>query len=109
MWERLLDATYPPGSVSGAPKSSALRIIGELEPAARGPYCGAFGWVHVDEDGTTTAELAVAIRTFWWADGVLRFGTGAGITWGSEAEAEWAETQLKAARLVGLASGTLER
>jgi len=109
MWEHLLDATYPPGSVSGAPKSSALRIIGELEPAARGPYCGAFGWVHVDDDGSTTAELAVAIRTFWWADGVLRFGTGAGITWGSEAEAEWAETQLKAARLVGLASGTLDR
>ncbi|RHA41349.1 chorismate-binding protein [Cellulomonas rhizosphaerae] len=108
LWARLLDATYPPGSVSGAPKSSALRIIGELEPVERGPYCGAFGWVHVDDDGRTRAELAVAIRTFWWADGVLRFGTGAGITWGSDAEAEWAETQLKAARLVGLASGTTD-
>lgn len=106
LWPRLLDATYPPGSVSGAPKSSALRIIAELEPESRGPYCGAFGWVHVDDQGRTRAELAVAIRTFWWADGVLRFGTGAGITWGSDAEAEWAETQLKAARLVGLASGT---
>ncbi|MDM7831291.1 chorismate-binding protein [Cellulomonas edaphi] len=105
LWARLLGATYPPGSVSGAPKSSALRIIDELEPVERGPYCGAFGWVHVADDGRTTAELAVAIRTFWWADGVLSFGTGAGITWGSDAEAEWAETELKAARLVGLASG----
>ena len=51
------------------------------------------------------AELAVGIRTFWWADDVLRFGTGAGITWGSDPESEWAETELKAARLVGLASG----
>jgi para-aminobenzoate synthetase component 1 len=47
----------------------------------------------------------VGIRTFVWRDGVLRFGTGAGITWGSDAEAEWAETELKARRLVALASG----
>jgi para-aminobenzoate synthetase component 1 len=51
------------------------------------------------------AELAVGIRTFWWADGVLRFGTGAGITWRSDPAAEWRETELKAERLVALASG----
>lgn len=101
---RLLDATYPPGSVSGAPKSSALRVIDALEAVPRGPYCGLVGWVRVGEDGDVRAELAVGIRTFWWADGVLRFGTGAGITWHSDAAAEWAETELKAARLVGLAS-----
>ena len=84
LWAQLLDATYPPGSVSGAPKSSALRIIDELEPEARGPYCGAVGWIEVGEDGRVRAELAVGIRTFWWSDGVLRFGTGAGITWGSD-------------------------
>ncbi|GAA4624972.1 chorismate-binding protein [Cellulomonas oligotrophica] len=100
----LLDATYPPGSVSGAPKSSALRLLTALEPVPRGPYCGLVGWARVDEDGTLRAELAVAIRTFWWTDGVLRFGTGAGITWGSDAEQEWDETELKAARLVALAS-----
>jgi para-aminobenzoate synthetase component 1 len=100
LWRRLLAGTFPPGSVSGAPKSSALRIIGELEPAPRGPYCGAVGWV---SDGA--ASLAVGIRTFWWADGVLRFGTGAGITWGSDPTAEWHETELKAERLVALASG----
>jgi DNA processing protein len=68
-------------------------------------YCGAVGWIEVGADGAVRAELAVGIRTFWWADDVLRFGTGAGITWGSDPEREWAETELKAARLVGLASG----
>lgn len=108
-WAQVLAATYPPGSVSGAPKSSALRVIDELEAGPRGPYCGLVGWVHVGDDGRTRAELAVGIRTFWWAGddegaGVLRFGTGAGITWGSDPDAEWDETELKAARLVGLAS-----
>ncbi|WP_052302824.1 chorismate-binding protein [Cellulomonas flavigena] len=101
---RVLAATYPPGSVSGAPKSSALRVIDELEPVPRGPYCGLVGWAHVAPDRRLVAELAVGIRTFWWRDGVLRFGTGAGITWGSDAAQEWAETELKAARLVALAS-----
>ncbi|GEA88847.1 chorismate-binding protein [Cellulomonas cellasea] len=133
LWRHLLDATFPPGSVSGAPKSSALRIIRRLEPVPRGPYCGAVGWVDVAEDGSVRAELAVGIRSFWWerrpgvpvrgrrglpvthppedpgprvpaGAGTLRFGTGAGITWGSDARAEWRETELKAARLVALAS-----
>lgn len=100
-WPEILAATHPPASVSGAPKLAALDLIRTLEPVPRGPYCGAFGWV---DAARGRAELAVAIRTFWWADGVLRFGTGAGITWGSDPEAEWAETELKARRLVGLAS-----
>ncbi|WP_129337561.1 chorismate-binding protein [Cellulomonas endophytica] len=108
LWRRLLEATYPPGSVSGAPKGAALELLAGLEPVPRGPYCGTVGWVEVDPDGGVRAELAVAIRTFWWdrsGGGTLRFGTGAGITWGSEPDGEWAETELKAARLVGLASG----
>ena len=100
-WTELLTATSPPGSVSGAPKSSALRIIGELEPVPRGPYCGGIGWVDADrEEGV----LAVGIRTFWLAEGQLRFGTGAGITWGSEPQREWDETELKAAHLLSIAS-----
>ena len=88
----LLDATFPPGSVTGAPKSSALRIIARLETGPRGPYCGAVGWVDADRG---EAELAVGIRTFWIERDdagrrVLRFGTGAGITWGSDPEGEWA-------------------
>ncbi|MFD8284491.1 chorismate-binding protein [Streptomyces solisilvae] len=105
-WAELFAATFPPGSVTGAPKSSALRVIGELETAPRGPYCGGIGWVDADRG---TGELAVGIRTFWIdrgpAGAVLRFGTGAGITWGSEPEREWDETELKAARLLAVASG----
>ncbi|MFD0371307.1 chorismate-binding protein [Streptomyces sp. NPDC059071] len=106
-WRDLLAATFPPGSVTGAPKSSALRIIEALETVPRGPYCGGIGWVDADR---RTAELAVGIRTFWIdrAEGMLRFGTGAGITWGSDPEREWAETELKAARLVAIASGAYE-
>ncbi len=103
-WRELLDATFPPGSVTGAPKSSALRIIEALETSPRGPYCGGIGWVDADRG---TAELAVGIRTFWIdrPQGALRFGTGAGIIWGSDPEREWAETELKAARLLSVASG----
>ncbi|MET9502995.1 chorismate-binding protein [Streptomyces sp. NPDC006622] len=106
-WPELLDAAFPPGSVTGAPKSSALRIIDELETAPRGPYCGGVGWVDADR---RTGELAVGIRTFWIdrEAGALRFGTGAGITWGSDPEAEWRETELKASRLLAVASGTYE-
>lgn len=108
-WAEVFAAAYPPGSVSGAPKSSALTAIRDLEPTPRGPYCGAVGWVDADH---AEAELAVGIRTFWaetdeagrrW----LRFGTGAGITWPSDPEGEWAETELKASRLIGLAAGVL--
>ena len=102
-WPELLEATFPPGSVTGAPKLAALDVIAELETASREYYCGAFGWVDAD---TGEAELAVAIRTFWLRDDLLHFGTGAGITWGSDAAAEWRETELKAARLIGIAAGT---
>jgi para-aminobenzoate synthetase component 1 len=104
-WSDVLAATFPPGSVTGAPKSSALRIIAEVETTSRGPYCGAVGWVDAD---TRTAQLAVSIRTFWVAGGVVHFGTGAGITWGSDAAREWDETELKAARLLAVASGRSE-
>jgi para-aminobenzoate synthetase component 1 len=100
-WPEIFAATFPPGSVTGAPKSTALSLIRQLEPVPRGPYCGAFGWVDAD---ARTADLAVAIRTFALADGMLAFGTGAGITWGSDPEAEWRETELKASRLLRLAS-----
>jgi para-aminobenzoate synthetase component 1 len=100
-WPELLAATLPAGSVSGAPKSTALRTIGDLEPVPRGPYCGAIGFVDADRQ---YARLAVGIRTFWWQRDNLCFGTGAGITWGSDPEREWAETELKAARLIDLAS-----
>ncbi|GAA0380107.1 anthranilate synthase [Acrocarpospora corrugata] len=100
-WPELFAATFPPGSVTGAPKSSALRIINRLEPEPRGPYCGAVGWVDADR---REAALAVGIRTFWISGEEIHFGTGAGITWGSDPRLEWRETELKAERLIGLAS-----
>jgi len=99
-WTEIVEATFPPGSITGAPKIAALDIIQFLEPEDRGPYCGAFGWIDSD---TQTASLAVAIRTFWLNGDLLKFGTGAGITWGSNPQHEWEETQLKARHLATIA------
>lgn len=101
-WPELLAASFPPGSVTGAPKIAALEQIVELEPVPRGPYCGTIGWVDADD---AVGELNVAIRTFWIADDHLHFGTGGAVTWDSTADDEWAETELKASRLIALASG----
>jgi len=107
-WSDMLAALMPPGSVSGAPKSSSLEVIGRIEPSPRGVYCGFVGWIDTRND---TAELAVAIRTFWQestpAGPELRFGTGAGITWGSDPSLEWKETELKARNLLSVAAKTL--
>jgi len=99
-WSEIFSALSPPGSVSGAPKSSATQVIAENE-IDRGPYCGALGWIEGN-----SAALSVAIRTFW-KDSQINFGTGAGITWGSDPLAEWEETQLKARRLISIAGGEL--
>jgi para-aminobenzoate synthetase component 1 len=103
-WPALLDATFPPGSVTGAPKLAALDEIRRLEPVPRGPYCGAVGWVDADR---RTGDLNVAIRTFWFEAGEVHFGTGGAVTWDSEPDREWAETELKAARLLEVAGGAL--
>ncbi len=100
-WGDILATLGPPASVTGTPRGAARRLIDELEPVPRGPYCGTIGIVDNDRG---RAVLNVAIRTFWFADGTLHFGTGAGITAGSDPEAEWDETELKAARLLGIAA-----
>jgi para-aminobenzoate synthetase component 1 len=102
-WSEIFEATLPPGSVSGAPKSSAIKLIKKYEQVDRGPYCGAFGWIHGDR-----AELAVAIRTFWSDGSAIKFGTGAGITWNSSPIEEWEETELKASRLIAIANGDFQ-
>jgi para-aminobenzoate synthetase component 1 len=111
-WPEIFAATFPPASVSGAPNSRALRLIEAMEPSPRGPYCGAIGYVSNAADniagGTREAVLAVGIRTFWLDGDELAFGTGAGVTWGSRAEGEWDETELKARLLVGLASSATD-
>lgn len=102
-WGEIAKALLPAGSISGAPKSSALKTIAKLEKIPRGPYCGVIGWVEGDQ-----AVLSVAIRVFWSVnDGKIHFGTGAGITWASDAKSEWDETELKAKRLISIASGKI--
>jgi para-aminobenzoate synthetase component 1 len=96
----LLRATFPPASVTGAPKPRVLQAIEDLEPVRRGVYCGAVGWIDADRG---RAELAVAIRTFVLAAGRTHLGVGGGIVADSNADAEWAETELKAARLLAAA------
>ncbi len=108
----LVRATFPPASVTGAPKPRVLQAIEVLEPVRRGVYCGAFGWVDTVRH---EADLAVAIRTFTMlgaepgdpsgGGGVTHFGVGSGIVVDSDPEAEWRETELKAARLLAVAAG----
>jgi para-aminobenzoate synthetase component 1 len=93
-------ATFPPASVTGAPKPRVLQAIEDLEPVRRGVYCGAIGWVDSDRGA---AELAVAIRTFTITRGQTFLGVGGGIVADSDAGDEWAETELKAARLLAAA------
>jgi len=100
-WADVFEATFPPGSVTGAPKLAALDHIAQLEPVSRGVYCGAVGFVDADAG---VGDLNVAIRTFWIDGDRLRFGTGAGITWDSDPVAEWEETELKASRLLAVAA-----
>jgi para-aminobenzoate synthetase component 1 len=99
-------ATFPPASVTGAPKPRVLQIIEDLEPVPRGVYCGGFGWIDTEHD---TADLAVAIRTFTVLgepgdDGArTELGVGGGIVADSDHAVEWRETELKAARLLAVA------
>ncbi|MDX3190377.1 aminodeoxychorismate synthase component I [Streptomyces sp. MN03-5084-2B] len=101
----LLSATFPPGSVTGAPKIRALDLIAALEPCGRGVYTGAIGLV----SPAAGLELNVAIRTFEIAGGSIALGVGGGITADSDPEAEWQECLHKAAPLEHLLLGGVEQ
>jgi anthranilate/para-aminobenzoate synthase component I len=92
---RALRACFPGGSVTGAPKRRAMEIIAELEPFRRGFFTGAIGWFGYDG----SAQFSLAIRTAEYRDGRLAFLTGSGITSGSDAGEEFAETEHKARAL----------
>ena len=94
----LLRATFPPGSVTGAPKLRALDLIAELEPVARGVYTGAVGMV----SPVAGLEFNVAIRTFELHNGRVFLGVGGGITAESDPASEWQECLHKAAPLEDL-------
>jgi anthranilate synthase component 1 len=88
----VLRATFPAGTVSGAPKVRAMEIIDELEPTRRGVYAGAAGYLGFNGD----MDLAIAIRTAVLKGGRLYVQAGAGIVADSVPKSEWIETQNKA-------------
>jgi len=92
----LLEATFPGGSVTGAPKISAIDHIAALEPVGRGAAMGAIGRVHPNGD----LELALTIRTFAVAEGRIHLWVGGGIVWDSEPDAEIEESLVKARPLL---------
>ena len=92
----VLRATFPAGTVSGAPKVRAMEIIDELEPSKRGVYAGAVGYLGFNGD----MDLAIAIRTAVLKDGRIYVQAGAGIVADSDPDSEWVETQNKARALL---------
>ncbi|MCW1920014.1 aminodeoxychorismate synthase component I [Rhodobacter sp. KR11] len=95
---RLMEALFPCGSITGAPKIRAMEIIAEVEPHARGPYCGAIGWMA--PDGASCFN--VAIRTLQLTGDRIRLNVGGGVVQDSTAEGEWEEAHWKARYLNGL-------
>jgi para-aminobenzoate synthetase component 1 len=92
----LLGATFPGGSITGAPKISAIDHIAALEPVGRGASMGALGRVYPNGD----LDLALTIRTFAVADGRIHLWVGGGIVYDSEPEAEIEESWVKARPLL---------
>jgi para-aminobenzoate synthetase component 1 len=92
----ILAATFPGGSVTGAPKIAAVDLVAELEPVGRGASMGALGRVY----GNGDLELALTIRTFAIADGTIHLWAGGGIVWDSDPEAEVEESWVKARPLL---------
>ncbi len=88
----VLEAAFPGGSVTGAPKIRAMEIIAELERAPRGVYCGAIGYISV----TGAMDFNIPIRTIVIQGGHATFHAGAGIVWDSDPRAEYEETLAKA-------------
>jgi anthranilate synthase component 1 len=91
----VLRAAFPAGTVSGAPKVRAMEIIEELEPARRGTYAGAVGYLSFDGN----LDTCIAIRTAYVENDTVRIGSGAGIVADSDPEAEYRETMNKAKAL----------
>jgi para-aminobenzoate synthetase component 1 len=101
----LLEATFPGGSVTGAPKISAIDHIAALEPVGRGASMGAVGRIYPNGD----LDLALTIRTFAVAEGRIHLWVGGGIVWDSEADAEIEESLVKARPLLTAIGAPLPR
>jgi para-aminobenzoate synthetase component 1 len=92
----LLRATFPGGSITGAPKIRAMQIIAELEPTRRGPYCGSIGYIGADG----TMDTSIVIRTYCLLGRDLSFQVGGGIVADSDPSSEYDETLDKAKALI---------
>jgi anthranilate synthase component 1 len=92
----VIAATFPAGTVSGAPKVRAMEIIAETEKRPRGPYAGSIGWIGLDKDAVNL-DMGITIRSLWIKDGKLHWQAGAGIVYDSVPASEYAECQNKAA------------
>jgi para-aminobenzoate synthetase component 1 len=101
----LLHATFPGGSITGAPKIAAVDLIAGLEPVGRGPSMGALGRIW----GNGDLDLALTIRTFAVADGRIHLWVGGGIVWDSDPDAEVAESLVKAGPLLEAIGAPLSR
>lgn len=91
----VLSACFPGGSITGAPKIRAMEIIDELEPATRGAYCGAIGYIGFDG----SMDLNIAIRTLVYKGDKISLSVGGGIVADSDLEAEYQETLVKARKI----------
>jgi anthranilate synthase component 1 len=92
----VLTATFPAGTLSGAPKIRAMELIADLEMANRGPYGGANGWIGLDR-GQVNMDFGISIRGLWVRNGRAYWRAGAGIVYDSEPAREWTECLNKAA------------
>ena len=92
----VLAATFPAGTVSGAPKVRAMQIIREMEGRSRGPYAGCVGWLGLDKD-SVHLDTGITIRSMWLRDGELCWQAGGGIVHDSDPELEWKEVCNKSA------------
>jgi menaquinone-specific isochorismate synthase len=100
----LVEALHPTAATAGLPRAEALALIREQEPFSRGWYAGAIGWIDADGGG----EFAVALRSGLLREDVATLYAGCGIVTGSQAEREWAESEIKLAAMLYALNATPE-
>jgi anthranilate synthase component 1 len=104
----ILAATFPAGTVSGAPKIRAMEIIAASETAPRGPYAGAIGWLGLDKDGVHM-DTGIAIRSLWMREARVFWQAGGGVVFDSSPENEWKELNSKAGAVLAAVAGDRSR
>ncbi|MDR1677637.1 MAG: anthranilate synthase component I family protein [Deltaproteobacteria bacterium] len=101
----VVSATFPAGTLSGAPKIKAMELIAQMEGIDRGPYGGAIGWLGLDKD-SVNLDLGINIRSLWTRNGKAFFRAGAGVVYDSDPLSEWQECQAKAAAVMAAFNGS---